>query len=303
MKRVSRKLSIGDVTFKTNVPAQVALFDTQSEVMSYDNGRLGYRFNPAALDAIEPGTYRVSSWRKHKISPIGHPWKYRQSIDIQGSPYGKVVDQASFGNTLPVTFSPERLGEEPGSRARAVAPLLGKLGYVLAQNKRITALPTPTTFQHAASQHGVSVRIFDGSGRINDVEYLQSFAEGHYPVAAGKENYYLHDISDDHATAMLLGGAPLRDALQGAAAYALEEGKTDVVPGAIDNYTSLLRLVVVDDGYTFDSIDQRVMKAPSAVAALHDNGQKMQLPAEMTNGVIEAAYDNARAWGVPVHTS
>jgi len=249
---------------------------------------LEYEFVPSELDNIAPGTYTFSAWVERSRSPSGPlelGW-HEQTITVRPTEHGKVLDASSFGRVI-----------IPGSAKGRT--LLALAGFEIEHNT-VAAVPTPHTVEAACQQQGLAVRLLPHMGEIGCGDYLQAFADGMYPVATGDEEYYFHDIGNDHMTAMVLGGQQLSDALGVAARQALQDAPEcqGMIAGNIDKYTSLLRSICLEAGEDVRFI--RGFFGPSLTAELQGIGTILGIANTQTSAIIKLVQDTAREYGVDV---
>jgi hypothetical protein len=201
----TRDIDLDGETYQTNLPEGIDPFED-----GYEGAHLAGT-NPAKLDGLAPGTYSVArTAREFDLNTN----KFRDTTIERGftvleTPHGTAVS-VDEGDDWGVQDGTERLLEAMD---------------ILVEGNQIIALPTPNTFKAAMAEQGVEVKfIGDTDGeKISGKEYLQTFGEGAYPVGT---RLYKHDIEDDHATAMVLGGTPLRDGLQRVSNETLQNGDT-----------------------------------------------------------------------------
>ncbi len=121
---------------------------------------------------------------------------------------------------------------------------LNQLGYLFVNGQ--TYAPSPETFKRFCANQGISVEIYSDRSRLGHEEYLGAFRRGAYPIGA-LDNFYSHDIQDDHITALLIGGP----GLQGAIAESLNKA-SEVDPynlaATLDIFTAAFRSVLLPNG-------------------------------------------------------
>lgn len=177
------------------------------------------------------------------------------------------------------------------------------LGYEVAEidgHESIVAVPTPETVKHAAEQLGVSVELYPETGYINAPEYLGTFARGAYPIAGGNESNYGHDIGDDHLTAMVLGGEPLRDVLQEVSQEALDSNNPELmksVTADIDTFTGELRRIVSPGQQA--SLGEAYSEQKGYYTFL-DTANKLGLSKDQVDIILTKAIATAEKFGMPV---
>lgn len=184
---------------------------------------------PTMLDQVPLGKYVVTKRsRIYNKEEGATEAKLDREITIRETAKGRVVNPEAF--TVRGANTQANAGVET---------LLAELGYEVAEDGRITGTPTPETIKRNAINVGVDVELLDAS-KIDVRTYVQAFANGKYPVAATNEDYYTHDINDDHITAMALGGEMLNVMLRVAATNALKNNTYDAAAGSIDMFTNSL---------------------------------------------------------------
>lgn len=170
--------------------------------------------------------------------------------------------------------------------------LMEKLGFQYKQNGGVERFPSPKTIKAHAEKLGVNVQLFPDEGHLDGVSYLNVFANGRYPIATGKEEFYAHDTTDDHLTAVVLGGELLRDTLRDAAREAL--GGNDVANAAksIDQFTAHLRANVAPT--------EVPLMGPISVEKLYEIGQQLGITEEKVDEILNVAKTNARNFEMEV---
>jgi hypothetical protein len=197
--------------------------------------------------------------------------------------------------SVPV-FGLRRIGE-------GASGLMEQLGFVVSpEGKWASESPTPDTFRSKAAALGVDVRFFPDFNLVPAHEYLDTFKNGQYPVALGSGEYYAHDTSDDHITAMVFGGEELKDTLAAAAIRALETGDDALVSDAaaeIDHYTAALRGVINPHGLDTEGPRAEFMAA-NGRKTFHRIGSRLGISPESSDRILTLAQARARQYGIPV---
>lgn len=259
------ELTIDGFTTRTNLPPDNIPLVSDTSKHPYDRS-----LRPSALDDLPVGSYRIN----HPSSPDED---FARKIILTEDEHGKYVNFVSTG-----------LFENLGSSLR----LMEMLGYKFPRDSSELQVPTPETLRARAAELGVDITLLPDEDHIDNVTYLQVFAAGSYPVATGDAEYYTHDTQDDHLTAVVLGAEPLRDALQGAAQFALEKDTDhqNRYAAGIDHFTAYLRGVVSP---TYNS-----MPYPYTEKTLRTAGQEIGLTDEDVTDILETARANARSYGM-----
>lgn len=272
-----RDIDVGWNKYETNLPKGIDVFaNPDLDLPEQTDIRLG------VLDELPEGEYVIS----RIIDDDGYPLEIKRVIPVIDSPMGKVVGTEAWGSDVKW---PLQSGTEE---------LMGSLGYIVVEvdgHQVIAAVPTPETIQKAAHDLGVEVHVFlDDRPYVDGRDYLDSFAKGEYPI--GK---YPHDVEDDHITAMVLGGKPLKDALSVASEDVLltgDENAIKLAAGTIDKFTAQLRGIISDHtqlrGETYGRQQGR--------ATLHEYGAKLRIPPEVVEEILATAQENARGFGMSV---
>lgn len=236
-----RTVNVGAIECKTNIPEGVDIFSEDDSSLPAERASL----KPAELDKLPPAEYFVS-YEAEDFDDPSVTREIKRKITLRNSDNGKVVSADSFrpGNDLwTVQPDTERLMEVLGYTVDKANP--SSEGYT------ITGVPTPETVKTAVGKVGVEIDFYQGDGYyIPGDRYLAAYAEGKYPVSIYDEKSYKHDIEDDHLTAMVLGGEPLKEALKGVAKEALGGDKETIDHTAqyIDSFTATLRAVIAPHG-------------------------------------------------------
>lgn len=277
--------------YRTNLPVGLDIF----EVSSTQLDRLDdATFDPTKLDAIPIGQFSVSGteeqldeWFKPKPVTVSRP------VAVRETDKGKVIDLESFGAEA------SRWRIEPGT-----SELMTALGYVVAKNgggyDTIAAVPTPETVKKAAAEQGVEIEFFPEHGYIPGSKYLTAFKEGKYPASSGKSVQYKHDIEDDHLTAMVLGGEPLKEALSTAATAALEtndDSTINTISQSIDTFTATLRAVIASHSQLLGEAYGK----ESGRQTLEECGEDCGIAPEVTAQILATAQAKAHTLNMPVN--
>jgi hypothetical protein len=219
-------------SYETNDPEAIDdLFSRQKK---------GFGIQPAKLDEVPLGNYVITrrAWRLDPAKGVSEPELDRQIIVSEG-PRGRVFN--------PDAFKHRDLNKQTNEGTQV---LMRALGYAVGADGKIEGTPTPLTIKENALRLGVDIDLLE-TGAIDGRRYLRSYAAGKYPVGAGEEYWYAHDINDDHVTAMVLGGQPLKELLRTAATNVLAanapnrenyEGVTSIddAASAMDTFTNSL---------------------------------------------------------------
>jgi hypothetical protein len=194
--------------------------------------------------------------------------------------------------------------DNPFSYLRKIHPrtieatgLLTQMGFTFEEST-VVAIPTPRTIVERASSLGVDISLVR-QGSIDSNTYLQTFAEGKYPVSVSSEEYFAHDIEDDHLTAVILGGEALKESLSRVAARALATNSSEKIANAtdqIDIFTSALR-VVLGDTHTVSEHSGLDLVAFSMRMALH-SAQKLGITKKEFDNILDAVVANGAKFGL-----
>ena len=228
-------ITIGGREYSTNLPAGV-------DVIFLPEGRdlEDSTIVPSGTDSLEPGRYLIHGMDSSGDFFSGGQNESERSIEILEGSHGKTISRVSFSRYARFLLSED------------AEQLMQSVGFDVAEkngSKVIAGVPTPETVKAACKLAGVEIKLLPEFANIPARVYVQAFADGQYPVATGDEGDYAHDIEDDHITAMVLGGEPLKKALAKAAQEALASGNDEAIKKItyqIDNFTATLRGVVSD---------------------------------------------------------
>ncbi len=273
-----RPLIIGDQHFLTDLPDGVEPFTADTTDATTNP------LNPKDLDKLEPGAYTIYFAGDDQVEP----YVPARSIIMRSGPKGLVVDSECFTPT----FDDDSAGWTllAGNESQG---LLQSLGYEFASDESgsyISGIPTPETFRKAAAEHGIEVVFFDEKD-IRSPEYLAAIAEGKYPVSY---DYFDHDIGDDHITAFLLGGAPLRESLQRIAqgALQLDRAEQDRITAEIDSFTGLYR------GAINVEVDRDTVGSKKYREWIHESGAKLGLTESEIEEVLASGIAKAEQFKI-----
>jgi len=266
----------------TNLPVGIDPFQRPVESGPYsdiDNNPEFASFWPHKLDSLPEGSFRVVSQVVAMALEAPAAERYERKIIVSGNEFGQTVDTQA--DTWDFVRGTERIREALGFKIKDGA---------------VIGMPTPETVKAAAARQGVFVRLLADYGTIPPEDYLKSFAAGEYPIATMTEENYRHDIEDDHLTAIVLGGGPLRIGLQEAAVKnLLPTGDVNGCTDGIDTYTGLLRLVVSPHPQR-DSEHYGTLGRQSLIVL----GEEIGISADTTNEIIKTAQENALHFGMKV---
>ncbi|MCA9331747.1 hypothetical protein KC968_02270 [Candidatus Saccharibacteria bacterium] len=237
-----RRIEIAGHSYNTNLPEGIYPFSEHGDQSALSEIEL----SPIRLDELTDGTYTVTEDPADVSQTSTEP--YTRTISIRHSEHGKAIDAKSFSR-------PDLLGMDPPT-----ARYFSKLGYEFDDDTLVdgkltpSAIPTPETIKTAAKALGVDIEIFE-EGLISPTDYLNTLANGKFPVSGATESYYRHDAAATHLKVMLLGGTEIRSVLADAASRALSAGDSAVreATGAIDKYTDALADIYNELGYCHDS--------------------------------------------------
>ncbi|CAN5415103.1 hypothetical protein BH10PAT3_BH10PAT3_0230 [soil metagenome] len=272
-----RQITLGGQEFDTDLPENTDIFNEDTE---------GSQIIPSKLDGLPVGGFVVSRNETY-FDDLGNDVVHRveRRIDVMQSEKGKAVNVNAFANSNHDTWILNPTTEN----------LMTQLGF-LVDGKNIKAFPTPDTVVATAHNLGVEIQLIPEAGQLSSRDYLRVFADGKYPVSTANETYYKHDIQDDHLPAVILGGMPLKVALQGVAKEAIASGdqeKMNDVTGAVDGFTARLRGVVYDGvGAAYG----REMGRGTLIKA----GRALGLSDEVTQGILEHAQESAKGFGIEI---
>jgi len=280
--RPNRTVTFGGTEFETNLPEGVDLF--------VDNGAsdLSQVIRPTELDKLPVGDFFVSGTVEESDEFFRKvPVEKNREVHITQTHQGKAIESGAFS-------SPWEIGH-------GMADVMTSLGYVVDDSHpdypQVIGIPTPESLKKGAHDLGVDVEFFpDESGKIPGKKYLEAFARGSYPLSTSNESDYRHDSEDDHLTAMVFGGAPLRDALKEVSSKALSENQATIDSTALglDVYTATLRAVVSwHPGLLGEAYGKE-----SGRRTLIESGDRIGLSSEQSMAILAAAQENARKLGI-----
>jgi len=283
-----RPLEYNGRSYTTDLPAGLDIFDDQPLTGSATIATASLR--PSVFDDIPLGMFSVTGTiptEDENCQPIQKA--ITRPIETYQTAKGKVITAESYGGYLEWTMQQDT-GE-----------LMTALGYdieLAGGRKRIAAFPAPETVKRSAAALGVDIKFFAGGGSIPGRPYVKAFAGRQYAASIGNAMYYKHDIEDDHLTAMVLGGEPLKAALQTTAVAAAEQddATVDAVALGIDRLTAALRGIVTI-GSGFDGDEHGVEKGR---AFFQGKAANLGISAEVANEIIATAQANARTYHMNV---
>lgn len=231
---------------------------------------------PSAIDSMPVGEFHIAN-------PDTPDMTYARKITITEDAGGKYINQIADMGLI------KNAGNTEG--------LMTALGYKFdhyAYGSSVEAAPSPATIQKNAAKLNVNIQFFDDQTLIDGKSYLEAFVDGKFPVSTASAEYYLHDTRDDHLTAMVIGGEPLKNALRDAAKHALETGaNTDEVAKEIDDYTAYLRGAVSP---THNNLDH-----PYSDYEVRTIGERIGIDGQTTGAVLATARANAEQWGMKLN--
>ena len=282
-----RPIVIDGREYQTNLPKGVQLIEPEGGLIS------SARLIPKDFDALSPGKYVVHGGAER--GTFGEISEGIRRIEVRENESGKTILNESFSYGGQISVSEDALG------------LMQEIGYDIgsvwiSRVPNITGVPTPETLKAAAGLMGVEIQFFPKVGVISDIDYLRAFADGKYPVSTKEELQYMHDIQDDHITAMVLGGEPLKLALAEVASRAIADARrplrrnrsTGDTASMIDTFTAILRAVVSRGTTDVPFILER------GRSTLIKRGEALGLTAEKTQEILEHAQEIGRTMGLEV---
>ena len=235
--------------------------------------------------------------------PVGDYWLKRtvQDTDDLGRPSNRTREEKREISILDGDKGPVVAKESLPGMWQLIdesAELMRLLGYELKGDKgaeEIVGIPTPDTVKNAVALLGIDIEFHSDQVYIPGSEYVKAYAEGKYPVST---RHYQHDIEDDHLTAMVLGGEPLREALMLAAQTALQKGGESADDAAIniDTFTAVLRSVVT----TAAPLLGEAFGSESGRRTLMTAGEQLGLAPEITESILAQAQQTAATIGMDV---
>jgi hypothetical protein len=255
------------------------------------------RISPAALDALEPGHYTVEgslgAAESNTLDNGGFGDTFgdhddsifKYALDIEDRNGDKVVSRYAFGDY-------ESYQIEPVSH-----PILQRLGFHFEDNQ--TFVPTPETVKRRAAELDVDVELLPETTLIDPERYLRSYSEGRYPVATASEEYYQHDISDDHITGVVYGGPVLRQELMNVLRPLFDsEGHPQLSQETLgelafhlDNFTVTLRNYVMDLQKPTPDYDSGF--DASDTKRLITDGARINLNEQQVHNIMQAAKERS----------
>jgi hypothetical protein len=267
---VGREITIGDGSYKTNLPEGIDPFIKEKPGL----GIVGVELVPSKLDPIPRGEYTLSGLN---LSDTASPVEAKRTIEIRTNEHGPVINREAFKNEGDWTMT-----------STDNARLFTLLGYEFDDPDplRPSRIPLPETLVAAASKLGLSIELHDQAKIISE-DYLGSFAKRQFPVGTADEHFYEHDTSDTHFLTMLLGGDEIMDALSGAAQRALQGDKATVnnATSNIDKYTAALSDIYSENYAT--SGDEAM-----------DRGLDLGISKEETQKIITGIQSKAQEYGI-----
>jgi len=233
---------------------------------------------PSRLDQIPVGKYSVIG--NGYNSETQQNGQIERIIEIYASEVGLAIDPNSFVNTREWIIRPEN------------SELFSALGYEFGDEQVVngylmpTGVPLPETIVASAGKHGLEIQLFAEDGLISPKNYLKAFSDRKYPVSAGTEGFYRHDISDTHLEVMILGGDDLKDLLSATTTQALQGDDESIgkAAGAIDRYTEALSDIYDELGYCHED------------AVLE--GEKVGIARVDTERIITVLQEKAKKFGI-----
>jgi hypothetical protein len=257
---------INGFSTRTNIPEGLDIFDKSSKTDHPHRSSL----LPSAIETLPTGEYAIGL-------PDSDEPAFDRKITIIEDETGRYIEGMQTG-----------LVENIGSNRQ----LMQALGYKFQQGfNSANMAPMPETLKAHAAKLGVDVVFFDDQGLIASDGYLGAFSRGEYPVATGNAEYYAHDTQDDHITAMVLGGEPLKRALAHVASEALATGEDlDNYADAIDRFTAYLR------GSVAPTYNQMPMAYDRNT--LQFIGQGIGMSEVEVDEIIGTARENAESFGM-----
>lgn len=250
---------------RTNIPEDLDIFDNSSKTDHPHRSNL----LPSAIDGLPTGEYAIGS-------PDSDEPAFDRKIIVTEDESGRYIEGLKTG-----------LIDNLGSNRK----LMQALGYKFQGFGGLNAAPMPETLKQHAADLGVDVEFFPNQGLIDSSDYLGAFSRGAYPVATGNAEYYAHDTQDDHITAMVLGGEPLKAALAHVASEALAVGEDlDNYADAIDRFTAYLRGSVAP---TYNQMPMAYDKN-----TLQFVGQGIGMSESEIDEIFATAHKNAESFGM-----
>ena len=220
----THEVELAGQLYATDLPEDIQVFGPETTDVTTN------LINPRDLDKLGPG-----NWSYTFAGPDQEaPYVVARSVITREGPKGLVIDSDSL-------FPSYDEGIDRWTYEGGGAKILRALGYELSLDANgkevVTGVPTPETLRKAAAEQGIDIEFFDEGEQIQGPKYLDAFARGKYPVSY---MYYDHDISDDHFTALVLGGDSMKAGLQRVAQEALkqDEDTQHITASGMDAFTS-----------------------------------------------------------------
>jgi hypothetical protein len=275
-----RDIKIGENLYHTNLPEELDLFEDKV------SRPLQHPLRPTELDKLPVGSFFLS--RQEEMEDdlgIKSTRESQRRITVFNTEHGKAIDASSF------------TGE--WSIGRGMGKLMSAMGYVVKEDngqETITAIPTPDTLKAATHDLGVEVEYIPDEGTISGRKYLGVYAQGKYPISTATESDYSHDSEDDHLTAMILGGDPLKIALKDVAIDALskDDEVVRIKTMLTDRFTATLRAVVAAHHELLGEAYGREQGRRTLLTL----GKDLGLTDEVTGKILSTAQENARKFGL-----
>jgi hypothetical protein len=266
---------VDDISFQTDLPEGVWPFEP-TEPGETPQHPFSRPILPSALDSMPVGEFQIGN-------PQTQDATYNRRITITEDTDGKYINAIGDNGLI--------------SNKGKTQQVMEALGYKFGDSfymTRVEALPTPNTIQKKAAELGVDIQFFPDQKLIEGTSYLEAFAAEKYPVSTASTEYYLHDTRDDHITAMVIGGEPLKAALRDSAKQALEAGlDANERAGDIDDFTAYLRGTVSP---TLNNLNR-----PYGEDTLLSVGQRAGLSAEKVHQIVDTARANAQKFGMELN--
>jgi len=272
----SRTLTVNGQQFLTDLPEGVEPFSEHAVDVTTSP------LNPKDLDKLEVRAYEIYFAGDDQVEQ----YVPARSIIMRNGPKGLVVDSECFTPTFDA-------GSDGWTFIAGSEGLLHALGYELdgdESGSRISGIPTPGTLRSAAAEQGVEVEFFEEK-EIRSPEYLETIGVGKYPVSYA---YFDHDIGDDHITAFLLGGVPLKDSLRHVAQNAMKASREiqDQITAKIDYFTGLYRGAI--------SLGPDVINGGGKTSRqwLHETGKEIGLTESEIDDMLQVGLTRAKEFAI-----
>jgi hypothetical protein len=268
--------TVDGFTFKTNLPEGVWPFEPTKtgETPKHPYSR---SILPSVVDSLPVGDFRVSH-------PDGYE-DYDRKVIVTEDADGKYINRVGDMGLI------KNYGHTEGL-VTALGFKFDRSGYI----PQPEAVPSPATLQKNAAELGVDIKFFADQKLIAGKDYLETFVEDKFPISTASAEYYLHDSRDDHLTAVVLGGEPLKKALHDSAQQALETGlDADVRAAGIDDFTAYLR------GTVSPTMNNHNELNPYGFNTLLASGKSIGLDETAVRGIYDAARENASKWGMKLN--